>query len=154
GGNDYTLYEIDTNGKLMSTTPIEGTVRKIEAGRFLDKKKESLFVMTYSHDKFRWEFMGFLDPDSKKILGEAGKNDLSKDWGSLMVTDMSVADLDQDGKDDLLTFGSTKAGLAQFIAFNGELEEIAKFIGSHKHKQRYAHVYGQSLQPVRDEVAF
>ncbi|MDF7827103.1 hypothetical protein P4B35_23975, partial [Pontiellaceae bacterium B12227] len=31
---------------------------------------------------------------------------------------------------------------------------IAKFIGSHKHKQRYAHVYGQSLQPVRDEVAF
>ncbi|MDF7826705.1 hypothetical protein P4B35_21930, partial [Pontiellaceae bacterium B12227] len=32
GGNDYTLYEIDTNGKLMSTTPIEGTVRKIEAG--------------------------------------------------------------------------------------------------------------------------
>lgn len=42
GGNDYKLYEIDTKGKLVGTTDIKGTVRKIESGNFVDKNTESL----------------------------------------------------------------------------------------------------------------
>ncbi|VGO17782.1 Lambda-carrageenase [Pontiella desulfatans] len=155
GGNDSTLYELDATGKLRSETPIDGVVRKIEAGHFLNRNKPSLFVMTYSHDKFRWEFMGLLDPETKKVQRQLdGKNPPSKDWGTLMVTDLSVADLDRDGLDDLLFFGSSKDGLGTFIALDAGFREQAKQVGSRKHKQRYAHVQGQCLLPVREEVAF
>ncbi|CAA6692410.1 MULTISPECIES: hypothetical protein [unclassified Lentimonas] len=153
GGNDFVLYELDSKGQLTSKTKIEGTVRKIEAGDFIEDGKDALFLQTYSHDKFGWAFMGFIDPVSKKVLKDAGKSSsLSKDWKNFMLSDVKVDDIDGDGRDDLLVFGAPKTSLAGFMAWNGELKEIASFWGDKKDKQRYAHTIGTSLLPTRKEI--
>lgn len=151
GGNDHVLYEISAKGKLVSETPIKGVVRKIEAGNFLDPKKPSLLVMTYAHDKFGWQFCGILDPDTKQVLSTFDKDDAPSEMKNrFMLTGMDVADLDGDGRDDLLFFG---AGIQPaFVGLNGRFEKIAGFQGPEKHRQRYAHTIGACLLPVRKEV--
>ena len=151
GGNDQKLYELDENGQLLSTTKVKGLVRSIEVGNFIDANKKSLFVMTYSHDKFRWAFMGFIDPDSKQVIKSTGyKNKAYKKMMRQMVTDLAVADITKDGKDEVLLFGTSD--VAEFTALNSELLPVVQFSGSKKDKQRYAHVKGACLLPVRDEI--
>lgn len=153
GGNDYQLYELDTNGKLVSTTKIDGIVRKIEGGNFLSADKQSLFVMTYYHDKFRWEFMGFINPESKEVIKEVSLKDkrvmaLSK----AMITDINISDINNDKIDDILFFGDSKFS-AQFTAVDGNFNVIVKFNGTGKDKQRYAHSQGTFLSN-RNEIMF
>ena len=105
GGNDKQLYEINSKGKLVSKTIINGVVRKIESGKFLDSSKETLFLMTYMHDKFRWEFMGFLNPKTKAVIKQVSyKKKELKSLSKIMVTDIEIADINQDHKDDILFF--------------------------------------------------
>ena len=86
GGNDFVLYELNSNGKLVSETKIEGVVRKLEAGNFISKDKEDLFLMTYEHDKFRWDFLGLIDANSKEVIKSVSykKNQL-KQLKKLMI---------------------------------------------------------------------
>ncbi|WP_139957436.1 hypothetical protein [Flavicella sediminum] len=154
GGNDYLLYELDAKGKLVSTTKIKGVVRKIEVGNFLDKKKEDLFLMTYNHDKFRWEFMGVLDPSTKRVLKETTytKKNLSE-LSKSMVTDISIADLNKDGLSDILFFADLSF-VPFFCALDANFDVIAKFKASKKEVQRYGHSIGTCLLPIRDEIMF
>ncbi len=151
GGNDFKLYELDSDGGLVSMTPLKGLVRKLETGNFLSSQVESLFVMTYAHDKFRWNFFGFIDPASKEVFKSIEYTKIGTlDWGRIMVTDMEVQDLDGDRRDELLFYCDN--GLPMFVAFNGDFEEVANFVGSKSDRQRYAHVMGTSLLPERDEI--
>lgn len=151
GGNDFTLYELNGKGALISKTPIKGVVRKIEVGNFLQPNEPSIFVMTYTHDKFNWEFMAFLNPQTKQVLKSFdNKTANSKTWSGFMLTDMSVVDIDKDQRDDLLFFGSKES--AAFIALNSDFKEIAIFKGGSKEKQRYAHTTGACLLPNRNEI--
>ncbi|MBH0022402.1 hypothetical protein I6F40_18965 [Pseudoalteromonas sp. SWXJ133] len=157
GGNNFILYELNSNGQLLSETKLEGVVRKIESGRFLSSDKDSLFVFTLDRDKYRWDFMGFIDPKSKKVISKispADRNvkDISK---NMMITDIDIADLDQDGLDDLLFFGDYKSGqksAASFVAYNSKFKRIADFKIASAQRQRYAHVYGTSLLPKYNEI--
>ncbi len=147
GGNDFKLYELDVKGKLVSETPIKGTVRMLATGNFIKKDKESLFVHTYSHDKYNSAFFGIIDPESKKVLE---KGDISKlTGGSQMLNDYDVADVNGDGKDDLLLFTSSKTGT--ITAIDGDLKKIFKFSGS-RDAQRYAAAKGVSLLPEKEEI--
>ncbi|WP_066627404.1 PQQ-binding-like beta-propeller repeat protein [Labilibacter marinus] len=151
GGNDYQLYEIDAKGKLVSNTEIKGVVRTIAAGNFLSKDDASIFLMTYSHDKFRWEMMAFINPDTKEIeKSQKYKSNLHKSWSKFMVNDVAVADVDKDAKDDILFFGITD--VAVYKALNGDFKEVASFVGNKKEKQRYAHTQGTTLLPYKDEL--
>jgi hypothetical protein len=74
-----------------------------------------------------------------------------------MITDVDIADLDQDGLDDILFFGGGKAAqkaVGTFTAYNSDYQMIANYNINGKDKQRYAHVYGKSLLPLRNEVMF
>ncbi|MEX0322995.1 MAG: hypothetical protein AB3N63_12605 [Puniceicoccaceae bacterium] len=151
GGNDLKLYELSSSGKLISTTPLKGLVRKLESGNFQNSKRESLFVMTYSHDKFRWNFFGFLDPMSKRPIKSVDVQELgSLNWGRIMVTDIQVQDLDKDGLEDLLFY--CHDDFPRFAAYNGNFNELASFVGDRSDRQRYAHVMGTSLLPKRMEI--
>ncbi|WP_282135266.1 WD40 repeat domain-containing protein [Seonamhaeicola maritimus] len=153
GGNDYTLYELDTKGQLVSKTKISGVVRKIEAGDFLETGKQSLFLMTYSHDKFRWEFMGILDANSKDVLKQIKySNKNLKQLSRAMVTDINVADINNDGKDDIMLF-SDSSFKPFFAALDGELNVIAQYVGNNKQSQRYAHSQGTFI-PSKSEIIF
>ncbi len=150
-GNDFTLYELNSDGRLVSTTPIEGVVRTIQVGRFVDKDRQSIFLMTLAHDKFRWDFMGFLDSETKQVLSSLDSADpLPALTGRLMVTDLDVTDLSGDGRDAVLFFGVS--GQARFGAINGEFQEVASFTGPVEHQQRYSHTRGACLLPVRPEI--
>ncbi|MCL7754600.1 hypothetical protein [Polaribacter sp. Z022] len=153
GGNNYQLYELNTQGKLVSKTKIKGVVRKIESGKFLDSSKETLFLMTYVHDKFRWEFMGFLNPETKAIIKQVSykKNDL-KSLSKIMVTDIEIADINKDHKDDILFFGDTKFR-PFFTTLDANFNVIAEYEGNRKQTQRYAHSQGTFL-PKRNEIMF
>lgn len=154
GGNDSKLYELNAAGKMVSETPIKGIVRKIEVGNFIEVGKPSIFLMTYAGDKFGWAFMGFIDPKTKAVQKSINQKEagLNKIWGRLMVTDISVSDIDNDKRDDVLFFGAAeKEGV--FLAMNSDFKEIATFVSPTKDAQRYAHVIGTSLQPVRNEIA-
>lgn len=152
GGNDGVLYELNTKGKLVSETKISYVVRKLEAGDFLKDGEESLFLMTYNNDKFRWDFMGILDPETKKPRSELSfKSRKVKNLSKAMVTDISVADLDKDGRDDLLFFGDV-SWQSLFVGLNGDFELLAEHLGSNREKQRYAHAIGTCLLPAREEV--
>lgn len=154
GGNDYTLYELDAKGQEVSKTKLKGVFRSIQSGNFVHKDTESLFVMTYAHDKFRWAFMGYINPKTKAIEKElAYKKAPSKIWSSLMVTDLDVADVNKDGLDDILFFGTGKSP-AMVIAMDKDFEVLFNFESNKKEKQRYAHVQGKSLQPVKDQIMF
>ena len=153
GGNDYHLYELDAKGQLVSTTKIKGVVRKIESGKFLSPDKESLFLMTYNHDKFKWEFMGILDPKSKEVIKDVSyKKKELKSLSKAMITDISVGDINQDKKDDILFFGDIK-WKPFFTALDSELNIIAEHIGTQKQLQRYAHSQGAILAS-RNEIMF
>lgn len=153
GGNDYTLYELDTNGKLVSKTKIDGVVRKIQRGNFLDATREDLFLMTYSHDKFRWEFLGFLNAESKTIIKSITYKDKRfKNLGKAMVTDIAVADINRDGKDDVLFFSDNKFK-PYFIALDYNFDVLAEYNGNKKQVQRYAHSQGAFL-PSSNEIMF
>ncbi|TXG39089.1 WD40 repeat domain-containing protein [Seonamhaeicola maritimus] len=153
GGNDYTLYELDTKGQLVSKTKISGVVRKIEAGDFLETGKQSLFLMTYSHDKFRWEFMGILDANSKNVIKQVKySNKNFKQLSRAMVTDINVADINTDGKDDIMLF-SDSSFKPFFAALDGELNVIAQYVGNNKQAQRYAHSQGTFI-PSKSEIIF
>lgn len=155
GGNDTILYELGSDGNLISRTPIDGTVRKIETGYFIDKETPSIFLMTYTHDKYRWNFFGFLDPFDKHVQRSIDHTEIhSIDMDRLMFNDMYIEDVDQDGLDDILIFASGyQAGAtAVVMAFNGDFEMISRFLGPQEDQQRYAHVIGTALFPARDEI--
>lgn len=153
GGNDYQLYELDKNGKQVSSTKIEGVVRKIETGVFTDSGKQSLFLMTSSHDKFRWEFMGILDADSREILKQVNsKKKALKPLSKAMITDISIADINNDKKDEILFFGDI-SWKPFFTALDSKLNKVAEYLGSSKQKQRYAHSQGTFL-PRKNEIMF
>jgi len=142
GGNDYILYELNAQGELVSTTKIKGVIRKIEAGNFLKSNKQSLFIMTYSHDKHRWEFMGFLDPIEKEIIKSIPTKDKRvTNLRKAMVTDIDVADINKDGKEDILFFGDNKFK-PYFIGLDSNFNVLAEFQGVRKESQRYAHSQG------------
>ncbi|RKR12144.1 PQQ enzyme-like repeat protein [Maribacter vaceletii] len=154
GGNDYKLYELNANGKLVSETKINGVVRKIESGNFIKKGEQSLFVMTYAHDKFRWEFMGIVNPESKEVIREVSIREKSlKDLTKTMVTDISIADVNKDGKDDILFFGDI-SWKGFFVGLDGDFNVLVNFKADNKGTQRYAHAQGTSLLPYRDEIVF
>ncbi|MDO6737026.1 hypothetical protein [Wenyingzhuangia sp. 2_MG-2023] len=154
GGNDSKLYELDTKGVLVSTTKIEGVVRKIEAGKFTNSKNDELFLMTYNHDKFRWEFMGVLNAETKSVIKSVSIKDAHlKELSKAMITKISVSDLNKDGLSDILFFGDVSF-TPMFTAVNGDFKIIAKFKASKKDAQRYGNAKGTSLLPVRDEIMF
>ena len=153
GGNDYILYELDSNGKLVSETKIDGVVRKIEAGNFIEEDKQSLFLMTYVHDKFRWKFMGFLDADTKEEIKSVKINDKRlKSLRKAMVTDINVSDINNDNKDDVLFFADISF-VPLMVALDSDFNELAEFKGANKDKQRYAHSQGTFLSS-RNEIMF
>ncbi|WP_111708874.1 PQQ-binding-like beta-propeller repeat protein [Lutibacter citreus] len=153
GGNNNKLYELDSKGKLVSTTPIKGVVRKIEAGRFTGDGKQSLFVYTYNHDKFRWEFMGFIDAETKEVIKSVSLNDKRlKELRKAMVTDVEIADINGDSKDDILFFGDVSFK-ALVVGLDSDFNVIVQFQASNKDTQRYAHSQGTFL-PKRNEIMF
>lgn len=153
GGNDYTLYELDVEGNLVSETKIEGVVRKIQSGKFINKDKQDLFLMTYGHDKFRWEFMGFIDAESKKVVKHIDYKDKRlKNLRRAMVTDIQVADINNNQKEDVLFFGDDKFK-PYFIALDFNFDVLAEYQGNKKQTQRYAHSQGAFL-PSRNEIVF
>ncbi|WP_076418087.1 PQQ-binding-like beta-propeller repeat protein [Colwellia sp. UCD-KL20] len=142
GGNDSTLYELNSTGQLVSSTPIKGVVRKIESGHFTDDGKENLLLMTYAHDKFRWEFLGLVDASSKKTIKSIDyKNTQVKSLSRFMLTDMEVADIDNNGKDDILFFGDISFQ-ASYFSLDHNLELRSTFNATKKQRQRYAHTQG------------
>ncbi|WP_344788801.1 hypothetical protein [Postechiella marina] len=152
GGNNYLLYELNSKGKLVSETKIDGSVRKIESGNFIHKNKEDLFVMTYGHDKFRWEFFGIIDSNSKEIIKSLSqKKSPLKEMSKVMLTDFKIADINKDGKDDILMFGDV-SWKATYIALDANFNVIGKHIANKKDTQRYAHTQGEILKPFKDEV--
>ncbi|WP_010136728.1 pyrrolo-quinoline quinone [Ochrovirga pacifica] len=154
GGNDEYLYELNAQGKLVGKTKIQGVVRKIESGNFVNKGKEDLFVMTYSHDKFRWDFMGILDADTKKIVRSLDyKKSKNKDLSKAMVTDLEIADLNKDGLSDILFFGDVK-WIPLVVGLDAHFNSITQYKGTRKDIQRYANTKGICLLPVKDEIVF
>ena len=146
GGNDNKLYELDAKGNLVSVTKIKGVVRKIESGKFLDAKKESLFIMTYSHDKFRWDYFGFMDPLSKKTIKSLSiKKVPDANMTRAMVTDITIADIDHDQKDDILLFGDLNFK-SYIMALNSNFEILMQYQGTKKETQRYAHSQGTYIE--------
>ncbi|NJB83547.1 hypothetical protein [Wenyingzhuangia aestuarii] len=154
GGNDYQLYELNSQGKLISTTKIKGVVRKIEAGNFVAKNKQDLFLMTYAHDKFRWEYLGILDASTKTEVRELNyKKSKYRELNKAMLTDIEVADINKDGFSDVLFFGDL-SWIPVFIVLDSNLKQIVNYKGTRKELQRYANVKGTCLLPVKDEIAF
>ncbi|WP_298488115.1 hypothetical protein [uncultured Maribacter sp.] len=154
GGNDYKLYELNTKGELVSETKINGVVRKIESGNFIKKGEQCLFVMTYAHDKFRWEFMGFVNPDSKEVISKVSIREKSlTHLSKAMITEINVADINKDGKDDILFFGDV-SWKGFFMGLDGNFNVLAKYIADNKDTQRYAHAQGTSLLPYKEEIVF
>ncbi|MGA9639238.1 hypothetical protein [Flavobacterium sp.] len=153
GGNDYKLYELDVKGKLISETVVQGIVRKIESGNFIDSGKQSLFVMTYNHDKFRWEFLGFMDAETKNVIKSVTIDDKRmKELRNAMVTDITIADINNDKKDDVLFFADIS--FTPFMtALDANFDVLAKFKATNKESQRYGHSQGTFL-PTRNEIMF
>jgi len=153
GGNDYQLYELDAKGQLVTQTKINGIVRVIETGNFLEAGQPSIFLMTYKQDKFRWDFMGFINPKDKSVEKSLKyQNKKHRSWAKFMMTDIDVADINKDNKDDLLFFGDV-AFKGQIIGWNSDFETIFQFDAHKKTKQRYCHGVGIVL-PQRDEILY
>lgn len=151
GGNDYYLYELNADGALKSKTKISGVVRKIAVGNFISANKQSLFVMTLAKDKYGWDYMGIMDPETKKTIAQAPKKGLS--FGkAVMITDIVIADIDKNRKDDILFFGDT-AWKPIFIGLNSDFKVIAKFEGTRKQLQRYGHARG-AFNSKKNEIIF
>jgi hypothetical protein len=69
-----------------------------------------------------------------------------------MVTDIEIADINQDHKDDILFFGDTKFR-PFFTTLDANFNVIAEYEGNRKQTQRYAHSQGTFL-PKRNEIMF
>ncbi|MFI3318931.1 MAG: hypothetical protein SNH88_07065 [Rikenellaceae bacterium] len=149
GGNNYTLYELDAKGKLLSETPVDGTVRVLASGCFVEKGKESLFVFTLKHDKAGSQFLGFIDPKSKKTLSSGSMTKLQPK-GGMMMHKFDVADINGDGLDEVLVFADDAGGAV--FSIDGQCKRGISFLGSSKAKQRYAHGIGCSLMPYKNEI--
>ncbi|WP_111709771.1 PQQ-binding-like beta-propeller repeat protein [Lutibacter citreus] len=152
GGNDYRLYEINTIGKLVNDRPIGGSIRKIEAGDFIEEGKEILFVYTLKHDKYRSEFFGFIQPEQfNEVLKSTTIDRVIPEGGNrFMLHDVSIADINKDGRDDIVMFGGE--GAPKMVGIDGDFNRIAEFKGSKKDKQRYVHAIGTTLLPYKDEI--
>ena len=87
--------------------------------------------------------MGFIDSVTKKEIRSSSISKFVKN--STMITDNTVADIDNDGKDDVILFGASET--AEVVAFNADFRKLLKFSGS-KDKQRYAHTKGTVLSPL------
>ncbi|GAL81951.1 hypothetical protein JCM19274_131 [Algibacter lectus] len=97
---------------------------------------------------------GFLDADSKAVIKNVSLKDKRlKELSKVMVTDINVSDINDNKKDDILFF-SDNAFTAQFTALDSDFNVIAKFKGSGKDKQRYAHSQGGAFLPSRNEIMF
>lgn len=157
GGNDCILYELDSKGKQISTTNLGGVIRTLTAGNLLEKDKQSLLVITYSGDKWNWNFLGVMDPETKETVRTINQNGpVLKSLKIRMLTDVNLSDIDKDGLDDILLFGSDKVEeplSAWFLAINSQMEKIAAYDFPPNDRQLYAHCYGTSLLPARDEIA-
>lgn len=153
GGNDYHIYEISRTGKLVYARPIGGSIRKIEAGDFITDGDEILFVYTLKHDKYRSEFFGFIKPEhfNEVLNATTIENILPKGGDRWMMQDLSVSDLNKDGRDDIVMFGQG-GGKASFYAFDGNFNKVAEFQGPSGDNQRYSHGIGTPLLPAKDEV--
>lgn len=156
GGNNNVLYELSSKGQLISQSKVKGVVRYLAAGYFQHSNQQDLFILTLSHDKFRWQEMSIMDVKSKQIIHSADvKNPKLKGLSKLMVTDMDISDLDQDGLDEILLFGTGKASLGSAAAlhvFDHNMK--TKFVHGVKDKknQRYAHIQGVSLMPEKEQI--
>lgn len=148
GGNDYTLYELNAKGEQLSATKIRGSVHSIVSGDFIEDGKEVLLVYTLSHDKFRSDFFGFIDPVTKKVIKET-KIEKPCPMGSFMVNDVTVADVNEDGRDDVLVTGHAKVGYT--FAVDGDFNTLLTLKSSGQ-SQRYAHAFAEALMPVRKEI--
>ncbi|GAA3615121.1 hypothetical protein Q4Q39_02170 [Flavivirga amylovorans] len=157
GGNNNRLYKLDNKGALVSANEIKGVMARMEAGNFVDKNTNSLFVMTYTHDKTGYSYGAFLDPISGEELKEFKTTKLPKDYKSLMVTDVKVSDVNKDGRDDVLIFGTTRQFFPAFYAIDGDGNNFVKFTPTTKEEKQgakyiYAHAIGESLTPIKDEI--
>lgn len=148
GGADFKIYEIDVYGNLVKTFPINGAVRIIESGNFTHSGKTSLFVLTYRSDKFGSLYMGFIDPETGESI-KYGKITKYLTEGGSMITDKEVADINNDGRDDIIIFAAGKS--CSIVAIDGDLKKLFFFKGS-KDAQRYAHCKGTVLYPVKNEI--
>ncbi len=154
GGNNYKLYEVDSKGILVSETPIQGVVRKLESGYFTNSNEKVLFLLTLNHDKYFSDFFGFIDPVSKRVVK---KGDISSIFQpllemSFMLHDLMVKDIDNDNRDEILFFGRAKS--ASCIILNGDLDVMSSFQADVEDRQRYAYVYGTCLLPFKDQITF
>jgi|GEM_PF-1652149 len=154
GGTDYQLYEFDKDGIELSKTPVKGIVRKMEVGDFVEDGKDSLYVWTIGHDKFGVKFMGIIDPNTKAVLKDnSQKAKALKPLKGFMPTDLDIADVNKDGLDDVLIFGVGKQqGGGGLVVIDGEANLVANYVVPKADKQRYAHIQGASLLPVKNEV--
>ena len=146
-GNTFTIYELNNRGELKAQLPVSGCVRSLESGDFVEDGKPALYLHTLAHDKYRSDFFGFIDPTTGETL-KNGKINNHVGNGS-MVNDLEVADVDGDGRDDVLIFASDNT--CELSVVNGELKKIFHFKGK-KDKQRYAAAKGVSLLPQRDQI--
>ncbi|MFR9652796.1 MAG: PQQ-binding-like beta-propeller repeat protein [Rikenellaceae bacterium] len=151
GGNDYTLYEVDRNGKQVSATEFVGSIRTLLGGNFLSRDEECLLVHTLEHDKYNSKFFGFIDPKSKKVISESSivKTCPVK---NLIVNDINVVDLNKDGISELLISGNKPIPYFGYtFVVDGDFNTLLK-LESPSGRQLYAHAYSTSLQPARDEI--
>ncbi len=154
GGNDYNLYELDSNGELLSTTPVDGSIFYIESGNFIKRGKETLFLYTLSNDKYASRFFGYIDPDTKKVVRKWEGEDPFTGAPMYMANDLSIADIDKDGRDDVVISGHTgDTGIyPELFAYNGDMDIILNIRGERGDGQRYSHGFNAVLSPKCDEI--
>ncbi|MGY6649327.1 hypothetical protein [Wenyingzhuangia sp. IMCC45574] len=162
GGNNNTLYKLNGKGKVVATAKYKGSMGRLFTGNFTNANKESLMMITYVHDKFRWEFFGFVDPETLqtiKVLPKKKKIAAVKG----MITDVKISDINKDGKDDVLFFisGGDGAFTPSFAALDSDFNVLANFTRKQIPKKesrgmvfRYAHNTGVSLMPFKNEIIF
>lgn len=155
GGNDKVVYALDGEGKLITTQEYPGVIRKLEVGDFKEDGAPLLLVITLSSDKYNWSSFGFYNPDTLKEIASLDYKAAPKKMKGMM-TDVRVADVDKDGRDDVMYFVSAKLAMS---IFNGEFKEIASFDAAKQTDpkvkrivERYSHVNGISVAPARDEI--
>lgn len=156
GGNNFVLYELSAKGQLLSQTKIPGVVRSLAAGHFTSSDKQDLFVLTLKHDKYGWGLLGIIDSDTKQVIHSVKDKDPKlKTFSRLMVTDLDISDLDQDGRDDILLFATGKASKGSAAAlqvFDHKMKMKFQYGVKNKVNQRYAHMQGVSLMPDHKQI--
>lgn len=149
-GNNFILYELNRDGEVLSETAIKGAAHTLLSGNFMDKDKECLFLFTLNHDKLNSAFVGFINPDTKKVISKSDINKMCP-VSQIMVNDISVVDTNKDGVSELLIAGHSKAFLGYMFVVDSSYKTLLN-IKSPAGKQLYAHSFARSLQPLRDEI--